>query len=579
MASSSELATRPAPFPNPFLDYLTIYEPQGMTDVLRWAQIAWTRNGTYRRSAQRIVRYFLTDIDWSDADDDEIQKWRDYVSSADFNILNHLAAQGDDFYCYGNSFSTTFPPFVRYLRCPKCGLARPIQAWDYKLRNLKFMAAQQCPGMRSRQPCKYTGELQRLDRPVPDKTRIRAVRWNPHRMHIMCNLMEETRYLMDIEPTDRRMILSGDPFYIETLPWEILETVFSNRVFQFEPDSIYHMREPALSGYRLMGWGIPPVLSCLSTIFYIQILRRADEALALDYILPLRILSPHPASSRYADPLKMNMGVMRSQFMRMIHQRRIDPAAWNFLPFPVTYQAHGSEAKLLSTPELMTAANDELLNSVGIPPELYRMNLTTQGAPMALRLFQQSWASLVTQFNAWIEHEISRIATIMLWDKPSARLRPSSLADDIERRQLELQLAAANRISVGSAIKPLGLDYKEELKRRMAEQRMETEEMDEFNRDMMDRQFAGLIQSGAGGGMPSMGSPGPAHSVSDVQERARAEAEIILQMPTLKERRDRLRQIRSQDETLAAAVRAEMDKLRSDAESIGRRTLSPAVAG
>lgn len=61
-------------FPDPYLDYASTAMPRSIYDVLRWCEYIWCTYGTYRMAAQRVVSYFLTKIELTEASDDEKEK-------------------------------------------------------------------------------------------------------------------------------------------------------------------------------------------------------------------------------------------------------------------------------------------------------------------------------------------------------------------------------------------------------------------------------------------------------------------------------------------------------------------------
>lgn len=69
--------------------------------------------------------------------------------------------------------------------------------------------------------------------------------------------------------------------------------------------------------------------------WYVDALRRYNEAIALDYVIP----------SRVEDPilLKKANAVQLSKIQDMLNERRRDPQHWHVLPFPTKWeQLYGS---------------------------------------------------------------------------------------------------------------------------------------------------------------------------------------------------------------------------------------------
>lgn len=567
-------------FPDPFIDYMSGLMPRSMADVLQWAEKAWLHNGTYRQACRRVVRFFLTKIEYDGVDTDEQARWSEFHNNK-FDVFSNLASCGDDFLCYGNSMSSIFVPFIRYLRCPRCSLSRPIIRWSYRFSDFKFFPKKACDGLVGGQPCRYTGELERLDRPSSNSDNIHVIRWSIHNMRVVFNPISfVVRYIYRIPATVKRSILSAESLAIETTPWEIVTAVKNNVDFEFNPGVIFHMKEPAVCGITNMGWGIPNILSNLRLIHHIQVLKYHNEAIGLDYIIPFRVITPFASSNQTADPLRLgNIGAFIAATNTMIKRRRRDPAQWNVLPFPITYSVYGGEGRELAPAELLTLATDELLAATGIPPELYRGTLTLQAAPTAIRLFMQSWRHWNANINGWLDWANSIIANAMKWDTGvRARMQPNTLADDLEKQQIQLQLASTNRISLGTALAPLGLDPKEEIEKRYSEQKLELEAQRKFQRDIENQEMHGLLQQSSGGvsgflGGEARGGGGTSMTPMDMQARVDEIANQLVRSPSLTHRRRALDALRESNPEMHAMVKQRMEEIRQEAGSAGREQL------
>jgi hypothetical protein len=205
-------------YPDPFVTYATIMMPRTIEDKLRWCEHLWHRNGTYAMASRRVVRYFLTQLEISDAHDDEKKKWSSFLND-DLKVMVTAAYCGDDFMCYGNSFTSVYVPFRRFLRCKNknCKLEQPLKELDYKFKAGKF--EYMCP------KCKHVSvvdkpvdrrtmeERQGEDHPVacpPDPDQA-----SPHQPGAV--------YLWEPPAILKKQVKEGDPFILETIPWEMVE--------------------------------------------------------------------------------------------------------------------------------------------------------------------------------------------------------------------------------------------------------------------------------------------------------------------------------------------------------------------
>lgn len=557
-------------FPDPFADYASMHAPRTLPSMLRWCEMLWANNLTYRSAMERVCAYFLTDVEITGVADNVRERYLNFLRET-FQINTQLRSIGIDSLFYGNSFSSLYYPFRRYLACP-CGFQRPIENVVFTFSGFKFYAI--C------ERCSRRGEQTRIDRPTMEHDKLRVIRWNPHYMQILFHpISHYAQYLYRIPEDLRTQVNRGSSFYVKYLPWDFMEAIQYNSLFAFDDDVVFHMKEDTLAGIHNRGWGIPRAMSAFKTGFYIQVLKRYNEALAMDYVVPWRVITPSGTSGKVDPALHSNLASTATHLQQMIGEHRRDPLATHMLPFPIEQQLIGGGAQQLAPTDLMTLAMDELLNGCGVPAELYRGSLQHQSLPSALRLFEAAWPHLVHGFNCWLSWLMRGIARAFNWELASARLVPVTRADDIEARMLRLQLAASQTISHQTALAPLGIDMREEVRRMLDEQRFLQEESarSEKERQQADEMNRRLSASAASQMAPAaitntFGMPQSSGAVSpgDVLDKADQIAQQLWAMPSDTMRRRELNKLRQSDETLHAVVKEKMTQIRSQARSDGQ---------
>ena len=247
-----------------------------------------------------------------------------------------------------------------------------------------------------------------------------------------------------------------------------MAAIKNRQMFRFHKDAIFHMKEPTVAGIQNRGWGLPRVLTNFRQIWYVQVLHRYNEAIALDYVIPFRLITPAPRGSggggggigMTQDPLAtFNMGDARRHINQMVQKRNHRPDDWHSLPFPVQYQVLGGDASQLAPTELLDQGHEKLLNDVGVPVDMYKGNLQLQVAPVALRLFEATWHHLVHDAVMWLRWVGKSAAAIVNWEEIELGLRRVTIADDLEKQNVALQLMLADKISGTTAFKGIGLDW------------------------------------------------------------------------------------------------------------------------
>jgi hypothetical protein len=275
-------------------------------------------------------------------------------------------------------------------------------------------------------------------------------------------------------------VQKGDPVVINSLPKDIIECIKEGKYYRFSPDSIVHLREPNLSGIIDRGWGIPRMLSIFPHLYFVQLMHRYNEALAIDYVIPTRVISPAAQAagsvSETGEPvLGLSRNLFKQQLERELEKQRRDPTRILISPIPLQYQVLGGEAKSLAPVELLTFGVDTLLSSIGLPVEMYKGTMQVQAMPLALRMMENSMSFIPKVLNRALKFIINRICAIMGWPTPLAYLEKVTVADDLQRQLAKLQLMMQGVISQTTGLKALGIDLKEEFLRMLEDERFKSE--------------------------------------------------------------------------------------------------------
>lgn len=494
--------------------YASMVMPETNPMALRMCEFILHNQGIYRESVRRLNAYFITDLEFDKEASDEAQdKWREFLEDTlDYRQL--LQIIGMDLAAYGNSFTSVIPTFSRHLMCPCGRIEMPFRTvasestFGFDFNDYKFIAT--CP------KCKRRGAWLVHDRRSADHTGFRIKRWSPHDIEIVHEGWgDEKRFIWKIPEDYRRQIRDGknNLLVLENAPKQVISAVQNNNHLMFEKDFVCHMTECALAGVVNRGWGISKVFTNFRQSFQVQVYKRHNEVLGLDFVMPFRVVTPVPGDKSTGQDilLNQNAGAYMSQIHAMFRRRRIDPAGFHTLPFPVQYQALGGDAKAMVPKDLIDQANDELLNSVGIPAEIYRATLTVQSAPTALRLFEASNRSIPHNFNRWLDFVVNKAGAMLRWEPVKVRLERVTYADDANRQITKLQLGTQGEIAKSDAYKSIGVNYKDTIRQMMNDQQFMAEESAKLQERLdMATQMKQMFQTPPPAGDPSQGgAPAP----------------------------------------------------------------------
>jgi hypothetical protein len=507
--------------------------------------------------------------------------------------------------CYGNVFLSIYLPFKRHLSCPHCYFEQPIKHVDYTIeltaqRGVRWLRKKPCP------QCGNTQDFVLRDRKDPDISRIRVLRYSPFEIELAQNFWSQRKNVWWRIPNDfRQDILSKARIFVDDTPIEVLEAVAVNGRLLFDEDMIYHVDEPVISGMRTRGWGVPASISNFRTFWLQQILNRADQAIASDYTLGLRLISPAMANQN--DPMiQHGMDNFVGGMNRIINAHRAEPMSYHTAPYPVNYQFLGGEGKDLLPADKLKFRQQESLNQCNVPLEYHQMTLTAQAAPMALRLFESAWSAVPSMYTSILQWIVKVAARNFGLEETDVRIQRSTIADDQERKNILMQLMAANQISPQTALEPLGVlagdearkvfkhqEFIQELQKEQDDKALKDQEMGAVSAlagaqspsaMLQQQQQAAQQQGGAGApppGMPMGGAPmgglpagggANAGTLSGMASQAEQIAGQLAGMPEW-DRKQQLKALREGNKDLHGLVKAKLDEIRQQASSQGQQML------
>jgi hypothetical protein len=592
--------------PSPFLDYASLHLPTNIHEAFEVAEAMYYSNRTFAQAVEYVVSYFTgTDINLITKDEEKAADYKKFLLEK-LNMKSMLFLIGRDVKVYGNSCISVLAPFKRFLTCDKCGAAKPISSVDYKF-TLTNGFAFQCSN------CKKNCVVKNPDdRPTLEENQIKIKRWPIKQIRIVSQPYGgNPEYYYEVPPTDMNMISTGNKKYLEEVPWGIVQAVRTGTLFKFADNMMHHISIGNLSDIKMGDWGLPPVIAGFRDAYLAQILKRNNEAIALDHMLPIRLVTPASIGATGDAMKNINIGSFGAQVMRSIDRARKDPTGWQWMSVPVNYQLLGGEGKAFVQPQLLEQAQADFLNGLGVPVELYRKNLSAQTAPFAARLFEAGEAVFLNGLQGALSWIVDRISAILNWLPCEVVLTKPTHADDIERRMLMLQMMMQGIAAEQDVLTLFGLDWKDTFKKRQAEQEFKMREEKEYmqrmqkaeeNQQIMTAPPGALIAGpGQAAGMPGgmMGGPnitgahgnanppmpmngvagptaaGPGKDLESFFADANARVNEIMATAPLgsPQRRQILEQIKAQDPNMHAVVKSMLDQATQQAESQGRDQL------
>lgn len=440
-------------YPSPFFDVAQTYLPATIKQMFRWCRYYFLVNPLINAVVFKMAEYPVTDVIF-DADDESTKDLWKHM------ILEHLRYRsfqvecGLDYYTYGNAMVSVFFPFVKLLECRNCGFKQPAKDSEYAFRNYDFIWA--CP------KCKHHGPAKVQDHYVKAPRGIRLLRWNPEDVDVRYNdLNGQNQYYYEIPVPLKSDITMGKKSVVESVPQLFIEAMKQKKAVVFSKDNFFHFKRPSLAG-KDRGWGTPMILPVMKDTFYLQILRKAQEAIMLEHIVPLRILFPQ-AGSGTSDPYtSVNLQEWRDKVALEIRKWRVDNNYMPIMPLPVGHQTIGGDGRALLLTQELRVWSEQIVAGMGIPNELIFGGMSYSGSNVSLRMLENMFLGYLQDHLALLKWVIRSVADYMGWPVIGARFKPFKMADDLQRKAYLFQLNQAGKLSDESLLADADFDSAKE---------------------------------------------------------------------------------------------------------------------
>ena len=444
-------------YPNQFFDLSQQYMPPTIRELFRWCTFYFYNSPLIGSAVKKISRYPITDIILEDKLESTKDTWEKILVNG-LKIKDRMMEVNLDAHTYGNCFVSLHFPFTRFLTCTNCKKTEPIRNWDWDFKSGPYSFYVKCT-------CGKNTQAKVKDVPYKDRNGIKILRWNPQNISLKHNeFTGRYIYMYSVPHKIRKAIESGDKDILEDLPLIVIDAVRKKKLIRINPNNIFHIKNPTLAEQD-QGWGKPTIIHVLKDMFYFYTLRRAQEAVAMEHIVPLDIIFPMPNAQQ--DPyIHTDLGSWRSEIERIIKKHRRDPNFKAVIPVPVGTSRVGGDGKaLLLSPEL-NYITQTVVGGMGIPQEFLFGGLNYTGSSISLRTLENDFVqnrSQLLDLIHWIKDKIRVYLNVP--DIKGVRFADFRMADDVQRNQQLIGLNAQGKVSNTTLLTELGYDAEEETKK------------------------------------------------------------------------------------------------------------------
>ncbi|HUW12388.1 MAG TPA: hypothetical protein VM537_21865, partial [Anaerolineae bacterium] len=441
-------------YPSPFFDIAQTYMPPTVKELFRWCQYFFYKDPMIGAVVTKIAEYPVTNFVYTAGEKHVREGWR-FLLEDTLNLKPFLIEIGLDYFTYGNAFISINLPFIRWLSCPQCKAQYRLsnEKFAYTFRNFSFFFT--C------EACGQGVEGKIIDRPIRDKTGINFVRWDPRNIDIHYNpITGKSKYRYKIPNKTRNAIAKGTRDLLVDIPEVFLLALKKRRDIALSDQNIFHFKRPTLAEQD-MGWGKPLIIHSMGRMFYLYVLRRAQEAIALQRILPLEFIFPQANGQQ--DPYQhVNLSTWQGTVQEEIRKWRIDPNYISVVAVPLGFERLGGDGRALLLGPEIEVTNKEITGGMGVPIEFVFGGLSWSGSSVSLRTLENHflmYRRLLLRFVNWTKN---RLRLYLGMPDVDIGFTEFKMADDIQRKQIVIQLNAANKISDHTMLTELGFDYDDE---------------------------------------------------------------------------------------------------------------------
>ena len=446
-------------YPSPFFDVAQQFLPTNTHQLHVWCRYYFLTNPIIHAACTKMAEYPVTNLMYDTTDVEVLRLYKELERR--LKLREFQVEVGLDHFVYGNAFVSLYFPMVKYLVCASCGHRHEASKSRsrYKWRNMRFY-------LRCRE-CSHEGEAKETDVYIRSVRNIRLVRWNPENIDIRYNeITGKSRYYFKLPRHIVNDVKTGEPDTIETLPVDFLDAARTGKALLFNEQNLYHLKRPTLA-QKDQGWGTPLIYPLLKDAYYLQILKKANEMVMQEHIVPMRMIFPGPNTGGNEGPYgSYNLSNWKRRVDEEIQLWKRDPNYIPILPVNVGYQQLGGQGRALLMHQEMRLIADQMLAGVGVPPEFIFGGISYSASNTSMRALENMFLGYNRQRHELINDFVLKgIAAFMGWPQVQAKFDKFKMADDLQRSMFYLQLNQATKLSDRRLMEELGEDFDTEIDR------------------------------------------------------------------------------------------------------------------
>lgn len=263
----------------------------------------------------------------------------------------------------------------------------------------------------------------------------------------------------------------------DKIPQIFKQAVADKKSIVIDNNRLYHFSKPSDSLFDT-PWGMPGISNVLKLLMYRTTLRQAQEAIAREHIVPLRIFFLNPQNGMSPGAIAGSFGTganiqsPNQVLAEEIAKTANDPNYKIVSSVPVGMITAGGQGRgLLLAPEI-DQTQSEILAGLNVPREFIFGGVSFSGSSVSLKILENHFITyrlLQLDFiNNFLIKEIAKERNIWKNEEDNNKLVMASLSelkmqDDVQQKQMAINLNAAGKVSDDYLLRAFGIDSTKEI--------------------------------------------------------------------------------------------------------------------
>jgi len=479
-------------YPDPFFEISSTYMPQSITDLFEWCLYYQMTSPIVGPIIQKLATYAVTEFD-PKSQIPGIQEELLSIGTA-IRLREFILDFSLDRFTFGNAYASVALPLKKYLECRTCHRQYPVSEVRYAWKNFTFHM--RCP------KCNATGPARVHEEYVGTCDQIRLIRWNPRLVEIRQTGLspQDKEFKITLPKVLRNRITMGVAKTIETIPQIYIEAVQQKMRVVMDSTEMFHARRPSPSRLEEDSvYGMPVIFPVLKSLFLLQVFYKAQEAIAMEHVVPLRMLFPAARSGADNPYTNINLLDAQKEIERQILRWKRDINYIPIMTLPLDIRQFGGQGRAyMMGPEILQLSQ-QIITGMGLPISFAQGDSEYSGASVDMKGLENEFKSSTYDQDDLLRFLFTgKICPFMQVKKGTYELgmKPFQRADDVQRLAYSLQLNQLGKLSDKTLLEQAGHAYETEVLRLESEAPRAQKSMIEQTKAQATAQGeAGLISS------------------------------------------------------------------------------------